>query len=55
MKYPYTRIKILSLFTVILVLSSCGSDPIHKDIEEAEDAIPQYEPNLEYGLNLDFP
>jgi len=53
MKYPFTIVKTLSLFTIILVLSSCGNEPIHKDIDEAEEIIPAYEPNLEYGLNLD--
>lgn len=53
MKQPFTTIKVLSIFFIILTLFSCGSEPIHKDIDDVEEAIPAYEPNLEYGLNLD--
>ena len=53
MKYQYLSIKIISFLLLSTALFSCGDDPIHKDINDAEEVIPVYEPNLEYGLNLD--
>lgn len=53
MKHQFTTVKILSLFIVVLALFSCDNEPIHKDINETEEILPAYEPNLEYGLNLD--
>lgn len=53
MKNTFTTVKILSLFIIVLTLFSCGNEPIHKDINDFEETLPVYEPNLEYGLNLD--
>jgi murein DD-endopeptidase MepM/ murein hydrolase activator NlpD len=53
MKHTFTTIKVISIFFIVLTLFSCGSEPIHKDIKDVEEAIPAYSPNLEYGLNLD--
>ena len=53
MKQQFIGIKTLSIFLFIFTLFSCGDDPIHKDIKDVEEAIPEYKPNLEYGLNLD--
>jgi murein DD-endopeptidase MepM/ murein hydrolase activator NlpD len=53
MKPHYLFLNISILILVVLSLFSCGEDSIHKDIKEVEEAIPAYEPNIEFGLNLD--
>ena len=53
MKHTLSTIKFFSLLSIILILFSCGNDPIHKDIKDVDETIPVYQPNMEYGLNLD--
>jgi murein DD-endopeptidase MepM/ murein hydrolase activator NlpD len=53
MKQPTFPLKISAIILIIFSFFSCGDDPIHKNIKDVDDTIPVYQPNLEYGLNLD--
>ncbi len=53
MKHTLITIKFFVLLSIFLILFSCGDEPIHKDLNDVDEAIPAYKENLEYGLNLD--
>ncbi|MGB0881954.1 MAG: peptidoglycan DD-metalloendopeptidase family protein [Vicingaceae bacterium] len=53
MNKPFTFLNLFGTIIITIFLFSCGDDPIHKDIKDVDETIPVYQPNMEYGLNLD--
>ena len=53
MKNTFTQFNLIFFILTVFILTSCGNDPIENEIDPTAEITEIYQPELEYGFNLD--